>query len=210
MSISRLDVKSLIALVDEDELRKELNKDTYYWNCIITEAGCPPYSFKFIKFKTEANPIEYLIFNDDEFTSCLLHNIEYLRGLIIQDIKNDYQEYINKEQETCFYINTLNEGPNVNDKCYDNVCEDIVNEHLENHPTSYSELIWKNLKQFTIQKILHNITYGWWDEGVDQLTQLELLDGNLNYILPTHPHRDVIKNTTKLFVDVGFFEDEDE
>jgi len=68
----RLDVASALTLIGEDKFQEELDRNTWYYLHIRNEMAeypdgvelTSPQIGKFKRFKTEANPIVYLIYND--------------------------------------------------------------------------------------------------------------------------------------------------
>lgn len=196
MSIGRLDVKSLINLVDEEKLRRELDKDTYYWYWYCPDSGYEEYDSRYHRFETTVNPIEYLIFNDDSFVSTLLEIMSDLEDKIRFDIEDDYYKYESHEQPSCLYIEALDE--NESDKSFN---EDVLFDQLRNQcGTHYAEIIWKHLNNMTIDEILKEFKNAHWGSG----SRLHLLDSDFNHILPTGKHN--YDDTKKLFLQWGFKE----
>ena len=183
MSIQRLDIKALVALVDEDELRKELDKNVYYYwlnNSYLSDnKSNNNYAIK--RFKPIHNPIEYLIFNDEAFVRLLFKVNKLLYQDVLSAIVDSYKKNKNDKQIT-YYINELGK--------YELKKVDVVRKATNNlniAPTKYSEIIWDLLNKMRAVYILQ---YFCIDDGNDdddeRVVIIHLLDNNFNHILPVN------------------------
>lgn len=179
--MQRLDIKSLIALVNEDELYDALNdENTYFWYGYYKCAGDYPGDTQFMRFKCKGNALEYLLFNDDTFARYFYANFNYkLCDQIVDDIYEDYLKYKSGNKDNCYYkkfdekdifevwdyINDMDKEKQIN-----NIGDDILDDI-----TSYAEYIWKYVSKFTINQL---------DEIFEGETVIHILDNKMKHILP--------------------------
>jgi hypothetical protein len=179
--MQRLDIKALIALVDEDELYDALNDEhTYFWYGYFRGAGDHPGDAEFTRFKCKGNALEYLIFNDDTFARYFYANLGYkICDKITEDIYEDYLKYKNGNKDDCLY-KRFDEQDIFEDFCYiddmdkdqqiNNIGDDILDDI-----TSYAEYVWKYISTFTISQL---------DNNFEGETVIHLLDNKMKHILP--------------------------
>ena len=203
MSIGRLDIKSLISLVDEDQLREELDKNVYYWYWYCPATTCDEYEAKYHRFKTDINPFEYLIFNDDKFTGVLLDNaFPDIKKKILLDIQNDYIKYKNREQTTCIYIDYLNR---VYDDCIEEIDKEFkvnrLNEYLSWNSTEFAKIIWDNLLCVKLNDIVYRLN----NPRLTGNSRLHLLGSDFRHIFPSD-YQYKYESSKKIFLECGFKE----
>jgi len=179
--MQRLDIKSLIALVNEEELYKALNDDnTYFWHGYYICAGDHIGDSEYVRFKCKGNALEYLLFNDEIFARYFYANLNYkLTDQITNDIYDDYLKYKSGNKDECYYkkfnekdifevwsyIDDMEKEKQIN-----NIGDDILDDI-----TSYAEYVWKYVSKFTIKQL---------DNCFKDETVIHLLDNKMKHILP--------------------------
>ena len=179
--MQRLDIKSLIALVDEEELYNALNNEnTYFWHGYYKCAGDHSGDSEYVRFKCKGNALEYLLFNDETFARYFYANLNYkLTDQITNDIYDDYLKYKSGNKDECYY-KKINEkdifevwsyiDDMEKEKQINNIGDDILGDI-----TSYAEYVWKYVSLFTIDQL---------DNCCTGETVIHLLDNKMKHILP--------------------------
>lgn len=179
--MQRLDIKSLIALVDEQQLYDALNdENTYFWYGYFRGAGDCSGDTQFHRFKCKGNALEYLIFNDDDFTRYFFANLDYkMNDKITNDIYQDYLKYKNGNKEDCLYKNFDEKDIFEHFSYIDDMDKEKqiynISDDLLDCLTDYAEYIWKYVSQFSINQLHENF------EGE---TDIHLLNNKMEHILP--------------------------
>lgn len=153
----RLDVKSLIKLVGEDKLRKELDQNTYTYVEIQDFSGERLYVDDGLKFNSEANPVEWLVFNSSKafwmIYSAISRKIkvEPLANIIL-DTAEDYDIVMDESIE-----------PDENDPQEEQVIVKYVltvsgnpKKYGKSVPVEWAEELWRQIKKL---KIRHFVRY---------------------------------------------------
>jgi len=137
----RLEIAAAIALIGEDKLRDELDKNTWSFlhvkNELLDHEHQDLYDINIIKvpkmkrFTTEANPIEYLIFNEEAF----------VRDTIVDSIL----------EEVCLHLGIANENS-------DSLLETVLDDDWKMTP-EVCDVVWIIIsKELTHEEIKSRFT----------------------------------------------------
>jgi hypothetical protein len=199
--ITRLDIKSLIALVDDEELYNALNdENTYYWYGYYAGCADSETDAEYVRFKCQNNPIEYLIYNDTTFCGYLWANLSRsVSDNILDEVYQDYLKYKSKKKECLLnyddhrffsYYNNIDENPNKND-IYDDIIESTCD---------YALFIWNYVSKLPREELATQVFCS--VRGKNE-TVICILDHKMRHIMPWPYHGDY-ENAWKLLDKWGF------
>ena len=97
----RLDIAALIALIGEDKLREELDKNTWYLHCI--DSGKIHIDSTW-RFTTISNPIEYLLFNNMDFFQYVAFRLSEIYDHDKFENEDDYMSWLYEQLDEVMEI----------------------------------------------------------------------------------------------------------
>lgn len=141
----RLDISALVELVGAIKLKKELLKDTWYYNIIENVHYGPQAILRHFEVP-ESQVFEYIIFNEPKISEFILREGVYLLGKVPKDIISDLPwdekfrniDYLHKMADFIKINNKI--PPNWAEWLFETITEDILVGIL-----SYDEFCTNNL-----------------------------------------------------------------
>lgn len=169
---SRLDVLSLISLVDEDELYSSLNgPNVYFWYGYFGTAGEMETDAIYTRFKTVENPIKYLLFTDERFARYIWANID-----LLDVVYKDYKIYKAGKKSKIMY-----DEDDYFLEYKNNLTKYDVLEHVLGDTIKYACIIWEYISDLSVDELDKNVFSE--RRGKNEAVVC-LLDNKMNHIIP--------------------------